>query len=324
MRAHYFLLLAPLLLTHPAYAQGGDASGADRIEQLEQDVLLLKRQQDRARLNGDNATAPAEASTGGDVGSAQTNVRIGALEQEIKLLRGQLEEKDFAIRKLSDENERFKKDTEFRLGELEKSAQAAAAAAAAVPPAPAAPEKPPEKTLKKKLDVSVKEVPEKPAAAEAPAKPEAAPAAPKPEEKPAAEATPPASPAGDTPRDHYNYAFRLLNQNQYEEASKSFADFVKKFPKDPLVGNAYYWQGETFYIRKDFAASADNFRQGFEAMPNGPKAGDNLLKLGMSLAALKKDKEACVVLSQVMTKFKTASATIAAKAEAEHKRIGCE
>ncbi len=324
MRAHYFLLLAPLLFTAPAYAEGSDTSGADRIEQLEQDVLLLKRQQERARLNGDNASAPAEA---GDIGSAQTNVRISALEQEIKLLRGQLEEKDFAIRKLADENERFKKDTEFRLGELEKAAQAAAAAAAAVPPAPVAPEKPPEKTLKKKIDVSVKEVPEKPAAAPAPAKPEAAPvapAAPKPEEKPAAEATPPAPPTGDTPRDHYNYAFRLLNQNQYEEASKSFADFVKKFPKDPLVGNAYYWQGETFYIRKDFTASADNFRQGFEAMPSGPKAGDNLLKLGMSLAALKKDKEACVVLSQVVAKFKTASANVAAKAEAEHKRIGCE
>ena len=59
-------------------------------------------------------------------------------------------------------------------------------------------------------------------------------------------------------------------------------------------------------------------------MPKGPKAADNLLKLGMSLGALKKNQEACIVLSQVMTKYKSAAANVAAKAESEHKKMGCE
>ena len=78
----------------------------------------------------------------------------------------------------------------------------------------------------------------------------------------------------------------------------------KKHPKDPLVGNAYYWQGETYYIRRDYVNAADSFRQGFEALPTGPKAPDNLLKLAMSLNALNRDKEACVVLGQVISKYK--------------------
>lgn len=303
MYMRFTCLVVSLLFITPAYAQTSVEANSDRLDQLEQDMLLLKRQQERLRLSG-NGSAPANEDSGGgnDIGNAQTNVRISALEQEIKILRGQLEEKGFETQKLADEMERFKKDTEFRLTEIEKTSAPAAATEVPAADTPVAPEKPDSATKAspaKKLDISVKTTPELP-------------------ETPAAPA------AGETPRDHYNYAFRLLNQNQYDDASKSFSDFVKKFPKDPLVGNAYYWQGETFYIRKDYAKAADHFRQGFESMPNGPKAGDNLLKLGMSLAALKKKEEACVVLSQVMSKYKTASANIAAKAQAEHKRIACE
>jgi tol-pal system protein YbgF len=126
-----------------------------------------------------------------------------------------------------------------------------------------------------------------------------------------------------TPREHYNYAFRLLNQTKYKEAADSFAQFTKKHPKDALVGNAYYWQGETHYIRRDYGNAADMFRQGFEAMPDGPKAADNLLKLAMSLSALKREKEACVVLEQLATKFTKSSKNIANRAVQEQKRIGC-
>jgi tol-pal system protein YbgF len=124
-------------------------------------------------------------------------------------------------------------------------------------------------------------------------------------------------------RDHYNYAFRLMNQAKYAEAGASFAAFTKKYPHDPLVGNAFYWLGETYYVRRDYVQAADNFRQGYEAMPSGPKGADNLLKLAMSLEALKKDKEACVVLHQVATKYGNNSGSVKSRAEQEINRIGC-
>jgi TolA-binding protein len=90
------------------------------------------------------------------------------------------------------------------------------------------------------------------------------------------------------------------------------------------VGNAYYWLGETHYIRQDYVSAADNFREGFEALPNGPKAADNLLKLAMSLSAMKKTNDACVVLDQLLVKFKETSTTVAQKAQSERTRIGCK
>lgn len=126
-----------------------------------------------------------------------------------------------------------------------------------------------------------------------------------------------------TPREHYNYAFRLLNQGKYEDAADSFYQFIVSFPNDPLVGNAWYWGGESHYIRRDYLGAADIFRQGFEAMPEGPKAADNLFKLALSLNALDRRSEACVVLQQVVSLFKRTATNVVNKAEQELKNYDC-
>lgn len=239
------------------------------------------------------------------VNPAQMEVRLSAMEDEIRALRGKLEESENQNRKLTESFERLQKDTDFRFNQLSSSAPAAPASPAAEP----APVKSEEKPVAAK---SQPETPKGPTTA-----------------GDGVLRAPDAETKEDktefaTPREHYNYAFRLLNQTQYKEAAASFDSFTKKYPKDPLVGNAYYWAGETYYIRHDYTNAADSFRQGFESLPDGPKAADNLLKLAMSLSALKRDKEACVVLTQITTKFKKNSTSVTQKADQEIKRIGCK
>lgn len=297
MKKHSLILalLLSLFPLAPSFAQ--DAEG-ERIEKLERDLMLLQRQVSR----GGAATAGSSAAP---AGNAHSEVQFSALEEQIRQLRGQLEESQFQNRKLSETLDKLQRDVDFRFNELAKAAPKA----------------------------------------EAP-KPEAKPET-KPETKPTAKTEPEADTSGQTtagdgvihtpdedtgatqtefssPREHYNYAFRLLNQTQYDKAAEAFATFVKKYPKDPLVGNAYYWQGETYYIRRDYVNAADSFRQGFEELPTGPKAPDNLLKLAMSLNALERDKEACIVLGQVVAKFKKTSTAVTQKAEQEQKRIDCK
>lgn len=126
-----------------------------------------------------------------------------------------------------------------------------------------------------------------------------------------------------TPRELYNQAFQMLNQSNYEGAEKAFSRFTNDFTSDPLIGNAWYWLGETYYVRRNYVQAADSFRQGFSAIEDGPKAGDNLLKLAMSLAALEKDSEACVVLRQVDSNYSSNSTALKGKTEQEIKRLGC-
>lgn len=232
--------------------------------------------------------APAPNST---PNLARIEVRFAALEERLRQMQGKIEEVEFENRRLRERLDLFQQDAELRFSELESGTTGGAVATASAPAAESGAEQP----------------------------------------------TPAANPSeaqtlrmpkeGDgfeSPRDHYNHAFRLLNQTQYAEAGASFESFIANYPKDPLIGNAYYWAGETQYVRQNYPQAADFFRRGYEALPEGPKAGDNLLKLAMSLSAIDRKTEACVVLKQVVAKFGSNSTSLKTKAETERNRIGCK
>lgn len=305
-----FLLLSVSPL--PALAQDMEDMDANRIDRLERDIMLLQRQLARG---GDSSSSDPEA-TGLVANPAQVEVRLSNMEEELRTLRGRVEEAEFQSRKTAESLEKFQRDVEFRFNEQKPAAD--------VPPSDA--------TLKdtvKPQTSSVDKVEPKTESVISVATKTEVP--PEPTTGGDGVLRAPDSPAEAehvdefaTPRDHYNHAFRLLNQTKYEDAAAAFSSFIKKYSKDPLVGNAYYWQGETYYIRRDYVNAADSFRQGFESLPDGPKAADNLLKLAMSLDALDRDKEACVVLKQIVTKYKKSSTNITSKADQERKRIGCD
>jgi len=288
------IAISIFLISLPSFAQDYAENGVDgsRIEKMEHDLQILQRQISRSSSGNPSAS--------GGAGNADFEVRISAIESQMRELVGKTEENDFKNKKLAESLDKLQRDIDFRFNDLAKTQTTASAQA--VPSVAKSDNK--EKSVGKTVD-TVADVVEIPSADED-----------KNDDN--------LKTAFSSPREQYNYAFRLLNQTQYDKASASFDDFTKKYPKDPLIGNAYYWLGETFYIRRDYVNAADSFRQGFEALPAGAKAPDNLLKLAMSLNALKRDKEACVVLGQIITKFKKTASSVSKKAEQEQKRIGCE
>ena len=44
----------------------------------------------------------------------------------------------------------------------------------------------------------------------------------------------------------------MLVRENFIDAEKSFKAFIGEHPNDPLTSNAYYWLGETFYVRKNY------------------------------------------------------------------------
>jgi len=299
------LLVVPVFFTtayfNMAKAQNMESGSVGaRIEKMERDMMLLQRQ--IARSGGSAGDSSAQPTVGG---YAEIEVRLSNMEEQIRNLLGKIEENDFQIRKLSENLEKLQQDSEFRFGELENpknglSSQKSLDSSKNTTEDTGQERKPlPQNT--DSLSVSGTETDES-------------------EENTDTEEV---QTDFATPREHYNYAFRMLNQTKYDQAAEIFMDFIKKYPKDKLVGNAYYWRGETFYIRRDYINAADSFRQGFEEMPNGPKAPDNLLKLAMTLSALNRNKESCIVLGQVIAKFGSASQAVQQKAKQERQRIGC-
>ncbi|MEX0695569.1 MAG: tol-pal system protein YbgF [Rhodospirillales bacterium] len=150
--------------------------------------------------------------------------------------------------------------------------------------------------------------------------------------KPAASVPAPASaaPANETaalsngtPRDQYMQAFGLLRQGKYDQASASLRKFLEQNPSDKLASNARYWLGETYYVRGSFVEAAETFLEGYQADPQGPKAPDALLKLGMSLSSLEKKTEACAAFQKLRSDYPDAPAGLKSTLQREWQKNGC-
>lgn len=272
-------------------------SATERLDRLERDFQSLQRQMYRG-ADGRAAAPPATGSA-----AANLQVRFTALEEELRQLRGQVEENRYQTEQAARQLQLLQEDMEYRLTQLEQKA------GATIPMAPedgAAP-----------VDPAAVTPPATAPATPAPATPPA----------PGAPVTPTAEPSGATPqsaKELYNYAIGLMNKAQYADAATAFNRFIQQYPQDKLLGNAFYWLGETYYVREDYLQAADKFRQGFESMPEGLKAPDNLLKLAMSLAKIDKKREACVVLQQIQIKYKAGPDTVLGRAARESENLSCQ
>lgn len=126
-----------------------------------------------------------------------------------------------------------------------------------------------------------------------------------------------------TPDGLYESAFADIRESKYDAAEKKLADFMTKYASHPLAANAQYWLAETFYVRGDYRQSAKMFAQGYQDYPQGAKAPDSLLKLGLSLSKLGKKEDACLSFTQLKKQFPGDASPVIRRAEQEMKQIGC-
>jgi len=121
----------------------------------------------------------------------------------------------------------------------------------------------------------------------------------------------------------YEQAFADLKNESYAQAQKGFEDFLAVHKDHVLASNAKYWLGETFYVQGNFDKAARTFAEGYRSYPDSPKSPDNLLKLGVSLAALGKTEDACVALGQLPKKHADGPGPVLSRGVQEMERLGC-
>jgi tol-pal system protein YbgF len=273
-------------LAWPALAQAPTDLGALRQE-------LAQMSQTVTELHLAQATVAPGAT-------AQLELRLSALEEEIRRMTGKIEEAQNAAEQVDAKLKNLQEDTEFRLNRLEQAAGvlAGGAPAAGAGAAPATP--PPAATA---------------AATPTPAVP-----------PPAAGGNPGGpSPASSSPAalTAYDKALGSLRRGEYEQAEGELKSFIAAFGSDKLAGNAQYWLGETYYVRGNYDLAAKAFLDGIKAYPGSAKAPDSFLKLGMSLIQMNQKDKGCQVLAELPTRYSDASQTIKSRADRERKAAGC-
>ena len=126
------------------------------------------------------------------------------------------------------------------------------------------------------------------------------------------------------PEEIYQRAYNMLSKGNYEAAEAAFIKFINDFSDHSLTSNAYYWLGETFYVRKNYIQAAQNFAAGYKKFPKGSKASAQLLKLGISLYALNKNKEACSTFAKLNKEFSELSLSISSRVNTYKAKLDCK
>lgn len=236
---------------------------------------------------------------------AQTNLsvidgRIADLEAEIRRLTGKIEEQSYQIKQLENELERRVSDAEIRIGDLEKAPRNVQTSGFNSPDVISA-----DDNSNSYSTVNT----------DSPS--------PKPWQTPKGNTLGEISSQDDPATLQYEEAFATLRNGNYDLAEQQFQSFLQSNPNHSLKNNAQYWLAETYYVRNQYDRAAKGFATAYQNDPKGQKAPDNLLKLGLSLAGLGKNEDACIAFSQLLSSFKSGPTTIIGRAERETTRLGC-
>jgi len=140
---------------------------------------------------------------------------------------------------------------------------------------------------------------------------------------PAAPAPPAGGGAAGTADQMYDDAFKKLQEGDYAGAERGFKAFVQRNPQHKLAGNAQYWLGESYYARRDYQNALAAFAEGYKAYKASPKGPDNLLKLGITMAAMGRKSDACTVFARFNQDYPRATDLQKRRIDQERQKNGC-
>jgi tol-pal system protein YbgF len=224
-----------------------------------------------------SATLSASSMTGDQPLFYQMQV----LQQEVRQLRGLIEEQAYLIQKLQ-------QDQRLQYVDLDRRVAALAPNRPAPGPTPVSDEPPPSESDQQGLTTE-------------PALPNLS--APIVQNEP----------VPTTEREAYAQAIRWMRAKRFEESTGAFEQLIVDYPNGQYTPNAFYWLGELHLAIGNAELSRQNFIQVIRLYPDHQKVPDALYKLGVLYFQLGDESESKRYLTQVQTEFPQSSAGALAK-----------
>ena len=120
--------------------------------------------------------------------------------------------------------------------------------------------------------------------------------------------------AGQAPNDPeaanvaYKAAYALIRKRQFDASVVALLAFVKNFPQSDLVGNAYYWLGEVYMVQGDASLAVVSFEYVISKFPQHRKIPDALYKAGVAYQNTGNVDKANQLLQRVLAEYPESSA----------------
>ncbi len=291
----------PLLILAAAMAAGIAAPSRPALAQIESregialqnQILQLRAEIEQMRRGGSALAAPSlppPGRGGGALPGGQVELlnqlleRTGRLEEEVRLLRGRVEEMEFRNRQLAADLEKLRGDVDFRLQQLEGGGGTVrpqgGGAAPSRSPAVAPPSPPP---------------------------PSAAPVAarPRPPERALAEGQ------------------RALERRDYAAAEAAAREVLANRGGGPRGQDALLLLGDALLGKGDAQNAAIAYDDAYRRNRQGARAPEALLGLATAFNAFNARREACATLDQLRSEFPRLPQAMATRAQDQRRRAGC-
>lgn len=82
-------------------------------------------------------------------------------------------------------------------------------------------------------------------------------------------------------KQEYDHALALYNAHDLDHALEGFSAYINRWPDQPGVESALYWSGEAYLAKGEIVEANDEFERALAGFPQGAKAPDSLLSLGV-------------------------------------------
>lgn len=97
--------------------------------------------------------------------------------------------------------------------------------------------------------------------------------------------------------------YEAMVRGDYVFAEEQFSQFLELYPDNPQATEAANWLGDAMLQRGAYSEAADVLLTAFQEAPESPRAPDLLLKLGISLAGAGERETACRTFGEVERRF---------------------
>ncbi|MBO7411735.1 MAG: tol-pal system protein YbgF [Ottowia sp.] len=128
-----------------------------------------------------------------------------------------------------------------------------------------------------------------------------------------------AAAAGEVPltsadeKKDYDAALEIFRAGDFKAAQKSFANFVKSYPRSGLAPSALFWLGNAQYATRNYKEAISNFRSLLTAVPKHERAPEAMLAIANCQIELKDQRAARATLEQLLKTYPGSEAAQAGK-----------
>jgi tol-pal system protein YbgF len=101
----------------------------------------------------------------------------------------------------------------------------------------------------------------------------------------------------------YNKAFYYIKQQNFKRAEELFAELIEKFPKEQVIANAHYWQGEIALAEGRYDDAISRMDLIINNYKEHSKRPDAMFKRAVALLALKNERDAVAGFSLIKKEY---------------------